>query len=260
MASSKSTPASKTTHPSASSRSSLASSTRDNSIGYDTPATSAVATPAAEGSFTGRRRFKLGGVALNASNKRKRNNGLAGSSHAESSRAAQAEAVDMSMDAQLARRLQAEEYGDEDEEEDEALTAGRSDAMNDYIIEDSDEEMEPVRIPFTDAINSAKYSLRTPTTSHSSSPAIENPKASPQSDSKLVLKKEELPPQLARPAQMLANRLQHCSPTMRACSRSTLQTGPTSTMIQTTTCHLPIVSNLYLRSARYLPPASRPRS
>jgi DNA repair protein RAD16 len=132
MSSGKSTPASRVARQSASSRSSFGSSTRDNSIGYDTPGTSAVATPAAEGSVAGRRSFRLGGVALNASNKRKRGSALATSSHAESSRAA--ESLDMSMDALLARRLQEEEYNavedddddDDDDEEVEAPAFGRS--------------------------------------------------------------------------------------------------------------------------------------
>jgi DNA repair protein RAD16 len=143
MASGKATRAPRVARQSASSRSSFASSTRDNSIGYDTPATSAVATPAAEGSFAGRRGFNLGGAAMNASNKRKRNSAATGSSHAESSRAAQVEAVDMSMDAQLARRLQAEEYGDEEEDE-----ADQSGVNNDFVINDSNDELESVSVLF----------------------------------------------------------------------------------------------------------------
>jgi hypothetical protein len=148
MSSGKSTPASRVTKPTGSSRSSFGSTTRDNSIGYDTPATSAVATPA-EGSVIGRRSFKLGGVSLNASNKRKR-----GSALAESSRAAQS--LDMSMDAQLARRLQAEEYGDV--EEAEAPTFGKFSSRNTTrVVHDSDEELSElselsVRLPFIIAI------------------------------------------------------------------------------------------------------------
>jgi DNA repair protein RAD16 len=86
---------------SATSRSSFASSTRDNSVGVDTPLTSVVTTPA-EGSLMGRGSFNLSGLSLNASNKRKRGSRLARNTESE---------IDMSMDAQLARRLQEEEYG-----------------------------------------------------------------------------------------------------------------------------------------------------
>jgi hypothetical protein len=143
MASGKSTPASRIARQSASSRSSFGSSTRDNSIGYDTPGTSAVATPAAEGSVAGRRSFNLGGVALNASNKRKRGSALAASSHAESSRAA--ESLDMSMDAQLARRLQEEEYNAPEDDDDEVgipAFARSKKRVSASVIKDSDDEPE----------------------------------------------------------------------------------------------------------------------
>jgi len=84
-----------------SSRSSLGSSTRDNSIGYDTPLTTTANTPAAGGNtIPSRRNFSLGGLSLNSSNKRKRG-----------SRAIQTRTADTSQDEELARAMQEEEYG-----------------------------------------------------------------------------------------------------------------------------------------------------
>lgn len=86
---------------SASSRSSIGSSTRDASIGYDSPATTTANTPAAEGSAAAdRKSFKLGGIALDSSNKRKRG-----------SQAASTRSNDTSRDEELARAMQEEEYG-----------------------------------------------------------------------------------------------------------------------------------------------------
>jgi hypothetical protein len=85
---------------SASSRSSLRSSTRDNSIGYDTPVSTMANTPAADGSTTSTRRsFKLGGIPLNSSNKRKRG-----------SQAVSTRSNNILRDEELARALQEEEY------------------------------------------------------------------------------------------------------------------------------------------------------
>lgn len=109
---------------SASSRSSFASSTRDNSVGYDTPMTSAAATPAG-GSFLGRKSFTLGGLSMDASNKRKRASNLAKSTGFGD---------DTSMDAQLALRLQAEEWEDHE--------AGPSNAAEEFTIPDSDDAAE----------------------------------------------------------------------------------------------------------------------
>jgi hypothetical protein len=89
------------TEASASSRSSLGSSTRDNSIGYDTPLTTTANTPVPDGSIaSGRRNFKLGGIALNSSNKRKRG-----------PQPAPIRSNDTSRDEELARVMQEEEYG-----------------------------------------------------------------------------------------------------------------------------------------------------
>lgn len=86
---------------SASSRSSLGSSTRDTSIGYDSPATTTANTPAAEGNaISDRKTFKLGGIALNSSNKRKRG-----------SQATPTRSIDTSRDEELTRAMQEEEYG-----------------------------------------------------------------------------------------------------------------------------------------------------
>ncbi|QDS69970.1 hypothetical protein FKW77_002889 [Venturia effusa] len=87
------------TAASASSRTSTGSSTRDTSIGYDSPATTTANTPAAEGS-TNRKDFKLGGSALKSSNKRKRG-----------PQVARARLNDISRDEELARAMQEEEYG-----------------------------------------------------------------------------------------------------------------------------------------------------
>lgn len=86
---------------SASSRSSMGSSTRDTSIGYDSPATTTANTPAAEGSaIPDQKSFKLGGMALNSSSKRKRG-----------PQPASTRSTDTSRDEELARAIQEEEYG-----------------------------------------------------------------------------------------------------------------------------------------------------
>jgi hypothetical protein len=85
---------------SASSRSSLGSSTRDNSIGYDTPVSTTANTPAADASITStRRNLKLGGIPLHSSNKRKRG-----------SQTAPTRSNDTSRDEELALAMQEEEY------------------------------------------------------------------------------------------------------------------------------------------------------
>ncbi|KAE9980671.1 hypothetical protein BLS_008478 [Venturia inaequalis] len=86
---------------SASSRSSISSSTRDTSIGYDSPATTTANTPAAEGNtIPDQKSLKLRSTTLNASNKRKRG-----------SQTAPTRSNDTSRDEDLARAMQEEEYG-----------------------------------------------------------------------------------------------------------------------------------------------------
>lgn len=86
---------------SASSRSSIGSSTRDTSIGYDSPATTTANTPAAEGNaIPDQKSLNLRGIALNSSNKRKRG-----------SQTAPTRSNDTSRDEDLARAMQEEEYG-----------------------------------------------------------------------------------------------------------------------------------------------------
>ncbi|KAF2415914.1 hypothetical protein EJ08DRAFT_654819 [Tothia fuscella] len=127
----KSTPASRriaaSGPASASSRSSFASSTRDNSVGYNTPMTSNAGTPAAGGmSSFGKRSFTLGGLDVGASNKRKR---------AKGSNLVKSEVP--TMDEEMAMRIQEEEWNREDDVVPDGESVGE-------VVEDSDEDDTPL--------------------------------------------------------------------------------------------------------------------
>lgn len=128
------------TAASATSRSSMGSSTRDNSIGYDTPTTTTGNTPAMDGCKTsGRRNFNLGGISLNSSNKRKRG-----------SQAAPAQSIDTSRDEELARTMQEEEYGPSAVSEAGPSSTRLCDRKRNFIDlkNDSDDEKPIVEVTF----------------------------------------------------------------------------------------------------------------